>query len=229
MAAPSEYHVVRTYARVEPGLVEQFREVGVASVHEAQEKRGAMDAGIKPIYPGLRLLGTALTVRCQPGDNLMLHKALDIVQPGEVIVCDIGGWQGGPWGELTTVSALARGCSGLVIDGFVRDGRRIRELAFPVFSRGLSVNGTFKEHIGLVNHPISCGGVIVRAGDLLLGDDDGVCVVQREAAPHVLEKVRQRDELEARLRSRFEAGETFWSVSGFGELARSKGLVEEPL
>ena len=220
-------HVVHSYARVPPAVAQGFGGISIATVHEVQGKRGAMTAAIKPIYLGMKVLGTALTVQCQPGDNLMLHKAIDMVQPGEVIVCDIGEWEGGPWGEMMSVAAKARGCAGLVIDGYVRDGSQIRDLPFAVFARGLSVKGTFKEDVGLVNHPISCGGVIVQPGDLVLGDDDGVCVVACIDAEDVLSRAQQRDREEEEARSLFAEGKSPWELSGFAEVARVKGLREE--
>lgn len=223
------FHVIRNYDRVPGSVAKRFAEIDVATAHEALGKRGAMDAAIKPIYAGMRVCGTALTVRSQPGDNLMLHKAIDIVSPGEVLVVDIGGWQGGPWGDLMSVMAQARGCDGLVIDGYVRDGETIRAHGFKVFARGLSVNGTYKENLGLINHPISCGGVIVEPGDLVLGDDDGVCVVPKAEATTVLEQATARLEDEGRSRERFARGETLWDLGGLQAVAAAKGLREEPI
>lgn len=223
------FHVIRNYDRVPPALVRAYADLDVATVHEARGKRGAMAAAIKPIHPGMRVCGTALTVRSQPGDNLMLHKAIDIVSPGEVLVVDMTGWEGGPWGDLMSVAAKARGCGGLVIDGYVRDSETIRAHGFNVFSRGLSVNGTFKEAIGLINHPVSCGGVIVAPGDLILGDDDGVCVVPKGEAEAVLEQAKARVEDELVSREQFARGETLWNLAGFQKLAEAKGLREEPV
>ncbi|TDC96114.1 4-carboxy-4-hydroxy-2-oxoadipate aldolase/oxaloacetate decarboxylase, partial [Nonomuraea deserti] len=137
--------------------------------------------------------------------------------------------EGGPWGDLMSVAAKARECAGLVIDGYVRDGAVIREHDFDVFARGLSVKGTSKENLGLVNHPVSCGGVIVEPGDLILGDDDGVCVVPKADAAYVLERATIRLQEEQRSRARFAQGETLWSTAGFQETAVAKGLREEPV
>jgi 4-hydroxy-4-methyl-2-oxoglutarate aldolase len=223
------FHVIRNYERVPPSLVQAYADLDVATVHEAGGRQGAMAAAIKPIRPGMRVCGTALTVRSQPGDNLMLHKAIDIVSPGEVLVVDIAGWEGGPWGDLMSVMAKARGCVGLIIDGYVRDSTAINALGFDIFARGLSVKGTVKEALGQVNHPISCGDAIVHPGDLVLGDDDGVCVVPRTQAETVLKLARARMEEERRSRERFASGETLWSLAGFQELAATKGLREEPV
>jgi 4-hydroxy-4-methyl-2-oxoglutarate aldolase len=223
------FHVIRNYERVPDAVVKRYADLDVATVHEALGKRGAMVPAIKPIYPGMRVCGTALTVRSQPGDNLMLHKAIDIVSPDEVLVVDIGGWEGGPWGELMSVMAKARRCGGLVIDGYVRDGEAIRAHKFDVFARGLSVNGAYKENLGLINHPISCGGVIVEPGDLVLGDDDGVCVVPKAEAETVLEQATARVEEEGRGRQRFAGGEALWDLGGLRAVAAAKGLREEPI
>lgn len=223
------FHVIRNYERVAESVVRGFVDLDVATVHEALGKRGAMAAAIKPIYAGMRVCGTALTVRSQPGDNLMLHKAIDIVSPGEVLVVDIGGWEGGPWGELMSVMAQTRRCGGLVIDGYVRDGATIRKHGFDIFARGLSVNGTYKENLGLINHPVSCGGVIVEPGDLVLGGDDGVCVVPKAEAKTVLERAIARLEDEGRSRERFARGETLWDLGGLQAVAAAKGLREESI
>ncbi len=223
------YHVIRNYQKVNTTVVEAFRGIGTATVHEAYNRQGATHSYIKPIFPGMRICGTALTVKLHPGDNLMLHKAMDILQPGEVIVCDNAGHEEGPWGELLSISALARGCAGLVIDGYVRDGEAIQERGFSVFERGLSIKGTVKESLGLINHPISCAGVIVYPGDLVLGDADGVCVVERARAEEILHLSRERDQKELVQAKLLREGKTIWQLSNFDELARSKGLLEEPL
>jgi 4-hydroxy-4-methyl-2-oxoglutarate aldolase len=222
------FHVMHSYRRLERELVDAFSEVAVATAHEAYDKRGAMAAAIKPLRPGMRACGTALTVKLQAGDNLMLHKALDIVAPGDVLVVDVESWEGGPWGELMTVIALARGAAGLVIDGFVRDASEIAQLGFPVFARGSSVKGTFKHALGFVNHPVSCGGVLVEPGDLVFGDEDGVCAVSRRDAAWVLEAARAREREEAALRERFRAGESLWDVGELASVGQARGMTEEP-
>jgi 4-hydroxy-4-methyl-2-oxoglutarate aldolase len=220
-------HVIHRHDRVAPQLVDAFADIGAATVHEAYDKRGAMAAAIKPLAPGMRVCGPALTVKLQPGDNLMLHKALDIAASGDVLVVDIDGWEGGPWGELMTVIARARGLAGLVIDGFVRDTTAITRLGFPVFARGSSVKGTFKEDLGLLNHPVSCGGVIVQPGDLVAGDDDGVCVVARQDAEQVLASALARERDEDELRKQFAAGASLWDVADLARVAHVRGLRED--
>ncbi len=218
--------VIRRHPRADPGLVDRYRGLSAATVSEAQGRRGAVAAAIKPIAAGMRLLGTALTVNCPPGDNLMLHRALELVGPGEVIVCDNQGWEGGPWGELMTVMAQAHSCAGLLIDGHVRDGAAIAAAGFPVFARGLALQGTTKERLGLVNHPVRCGGISVRPGDLVVGDDDGVCVVAREAVGAVLEAARAREEKEQSALREYAAGATLWREGGLSEVAVRLGMTE---
>jgi 4-hydroxy-4-methyl-2-oxoglutarate aldolase len=221
------FHVIRNYRRVDRELVEAFAGLEVATVHEAYGKRGALAAAIKPLTASMRLCGPALTAELHAGDNLILHKALDIASPGDVLVVDAAGWEGGPWGELMTVIAQAHHLGGLVIDGFVRDITLIQKLGFPVFARGSSVKGTFKEDLGLLNHPVSCGGVSIQPGDLVLGDEDGVCAVAVDDAEEVLVAARARDDQEVVLRRRFAAGETLWEVAGLEAVGEARGLVEE--
>lgn len=223
------YHVVRRYQRVAADVVEGFERVSPASVHEASGKRGAMASIIKPIYQGMRVCGNALTVQCHPGDNLMLHRAIDMCEPGDVIVASVDGYEGGVWGDLMTAAAQGRGCVGLVIDGFVRDAISIRQAGFPVFARGLSMKGTVKETIGLINHPIACAGVIVRPGDVVVGDDDGVCIVAAENAESVLAMAVTRETKEEARRADYRAGETGWARLGLAAIAKQHQLTEEPV
>lgn len=220
-------HVIRRYERVSSELIGRFEGIAAATVHEAYGRQGAMAARIKPIYSGMRLCGTALTVKAHPGDNLMLHKAIDICQPGEVIVVDHDGYEGGAWGENMTMSAMAKGCAGLVTNGCVRDTLNIKALGFSVFSIGVSMKGTSKETLGLINHPISCGGVVVYPGDLVVGDDDGVCVVKREKAVEVLELAQAREAMEAERQKAYQKGKSAWNSNKLNLIAASKGLVEE--
>jgi 4-hydroxy-4-methyl-2-oxoglutarate aldolase len=221
-------HVLHTRpAAPPPTLLAALRDLGSATTYEAAGRQGAMVAAIKPIDPGMRLCGPALTVGLPAGDNLIIHRAVALVRPGDVIVCDIDGWEGGPWGELLTEQARAQGAAGLVIDGFVRDSAAIAEMGFPVFARGLSVRGTDKDQLGLVNHPIICGGTIVRPGDIVVGDADGVVVVRGERRAEVLDAAMRREREEAEWRQRFRAGETSWSSSGFQQRADQLGLCEE--
>ena len=158
-------HVITKIERPSKDVVEQFRRFGAATVHEASGRKGAVDPAIKPIRKGLRLCGPAFTVQCAPGDNLMLHKALEKAQPGDVLVASVSGYpEGGYFGGLMAVSALARRLGGLAIDGCIRDSEEIIAMGFPIFARGFCIRGTSKSVPGLVNHPTVFGGIRRPAG-----------------------------------------------------------------
>ncbi|WP_448203918.1 4-carboxy-4-hydroxy-2-oxoadipate aldolase/oxaloacetate decarboxylase [Azospirillum sp. sgz302134] len=199
------------FARPAPELIEAFRTQSPATLHEAMGKKGAMCHPIKPLYPGMRVCGPALTVFCpNPMDNLMVHVGLALAKPGDVLVVDFKSMEeAGPWGDVLTASAIARGVAGLVIDGCVRDAAAIRDMGFPVFCRGTNMKGTYKtQAIGDINTTITCGGVMVSAGDIVVGDDDGVVVVPQAEAAATLSKANQREEAEAEFRRQLEAGKT---------------------
>jgi 4-hydroxy-4-methyl-2-oxoglutarate aldolase len=208
-------------------MLDGLAAAGATTVYEALGRTGAMTAAIKPIEAGMTVCGPALTVKLRPGDNLMMHRAVSMARAGEVIVCDVGAWEGGPWGELLTAQAMAHGARGLVIDGFVRDASAIAEMGFAVFARGLSMNGTDKRQLGWINHPIMCGGAAVRPGDIVVGDRDGVVVVPLVTAAQALERARQRELEEAEARKRFLAGETSWKTDGFSRTAAELRLTED--
>lgn len=184
-------------------------DLGAATVHEAQGCRGAFSAAIKPIDANFRLGGRALTVDAAPGDNLILHHALTKARPGDVLVVDAKGYlEAGPWGDILSEAAMLHGLSGLVIDGAVRDAAAIEEMGFPVFCRGLSIKGTGKNQPGVIGQPIVIGGTLVRTGDVIIGDRDGVVVVAAEEADAVLDRARQRAEKEAAFRASLREGRT---------------------
>jgi 4-hydroxy-4-methyl-2-oxoglutarate aldolase len=206
-------------------LVAALRELAATTVYEAAGQ-GALEHSIRPVAPGMALCGSALTVRCQPADNLTLHAAIAMARPGDVIVADVGGClEAGHWGEITTVAAQARGVAGLVINGGVRDVAAIARRGFPVFAPAVSMKATVKATPGLINHPIVCGGVAVRPGDLVLADDDGVVVVARERAAAVLEAARERERREAELLRRLEAGELTLDLLGFRAALGARGAT----
>lgn len=221
-------HVRRTIERADKSVIAMFAEVSPALAHEAMGRTGAMDAGLKPIYSGMKVCGPAITAQCHPGDNVMLHKALALAQPGDVIVASMGLVDTGAWGEVLTTSAVARGVAGLVIDGMVRDGLGIKNLGFPVFSRGLCMKGTVKETIGLVNHPICCGGVTVNPGDIVIGDDDGVVVIPRaNATEELIRRCHDREQREHEMMEKLRAGVTTVDLLGLDAMLKAKGLQEE--
>lgn len=205
-----------------------FQEISAATVYEAMGKKGAMDHAIKPVYPGAKVCGTAVTVLCYPADNLMLHKAITIAEPGDVLVANVGGYlEAGGWGEIASVAAIERGIMGLITDGAVRDVSALKRLGFPVFAKGVSIKGTTKEQLGLINHPIECGGVWVRPGDIVLGDEDGVVVIPQEKASWVLEKSKEREANEARIMAKLREGKLTLDLLGLRETLERKGLMEE--
>jgi 4-hydroxy-4-methyl-2-oxoglutarate aldolase len=208
-------------------LLKAYSEQATATVHEAMGKRGAMYSSIKPLYSGMKACGGALTVKCQAGDNLMLLKALDMAQAGDVLVVDAGlVTEEGPWGELMTIQAVIKGLAGLVIDGSVRDSMAIKEHNFPVFCKGVSVIGTAKETVGFINHPITCGNTIVKPGDIILADEDGVVVIPLVEAEEILKNSQERVAKEQKLIERIRAGESIFDIAGFQEILDKKGCIE---
>jgi len=187
--------------------VAAFAAFQTATLHEAQGKKGAMPHAIKPIYPGMRLAGPALTVKCPPGDNLTVHAAIEHARPGAVLVVDFNAeLEAGPFGDVLATACMARGIVGLVIDGCARDGASLRDIGFPVFARGLNMKGTTKTTLGTIGQPITCAGVEVAPGDIVVGDDDGVVVIPAGRVPEVLAAARARDRDEEVLRRRLSEG-----------------------
>ena len=198
-----------------------LRQLGAATIYEAQGAKGALDSGIKPIAPGMRLAGPALTVDTRPADNLMLHYAMLKAQPGDVLVVDAKGFlEAGVWGDVFTEQAQRIGLAGLVIHGAVRDAAAMTEAGFPVFSRGLSIKGTGKHQPGRLNVTITIGDVGIDPGDIIVGDQDGVVVVRRHEVDAVLLKSRQREEKEARFRQQIRDGATTVELLGLEETLR---------
>jgi len=221
-------HVMADIKRPPKELIESFKEIGTATVHEASGRRGAVDYAIKPIAGGVRLCGPAFTVQCHPGDNLMLHKALERAQPGDILVTSVEGYyEAGYWGGLMATSAVAKGLGGLAIDGCVRDSTEIIKMGFPIFCRGFSIRGTTKTVLGLINHPILFGDVFVRPGDLVLGDDDGMVVVDRNECEAVLEKSIKRIEAEKKKSAQLKAGVSSMELNQLDKVFEFLGLVEE--
>lgn len=220
--------IIRRYTKPDPRIVEGFRTLGTATVYEAAGQTGNMDPEIKPAYPGARLCGTAVTVKCRVGDNLMLHKAVTVAGPGDVLVATIDNHLGvGAWGEILVTAAKVRGIVGLVIDGAVRDTEAYGKHGFPVFSRGASVGSPSKKHGGTINHPIVCGNVVVEPGDIVIGDADGVVVVPKARAREVLDAALERERREAALMERLKAGATTLELLGLNAILESLGLTEE--
>jgi 4-hydroxy-4-methyl-2-oxoglutarate aldolase len=204
--------------------IEAYASIGAATVHEAFDRRGAVDSAIKPIWPGMRVVGPAFTLQTPPGDNLTIHAAMKLARPGDVLVVDAGDYtEQGAFGEMMATSALALGIAGLVINGGVRDAAAIRTVGFPVFARAISIKGTVKATLGPIAEPIVFGGVAVNPGDLVLGDDDGLVVVPLAELDAVLATSRARDAKEDALRAALKAGRSTWDISNFDALLARSG------
>jgi 4-hydroxy-4-methyl-2-oxoglutarate aldolase len=206
------------FQRLPASVVDAAATLPTATLHEAGGKIGALPSAIRPVAPQFRLAGPALTVHSPPGDNLWIHRALAVARPGDVLVVfTSGAYEHGYWGEIMTTMAQARRLGGLVIDGCVRDAVLLAQIGFPVFARGLCIRGTGKDFgaTGWIGHPVLMGDVVVQAGDLVVGDADGVVALPRAQAEGVVAAARKREADEAAILERLRAGETSLSVYGW--------------
>jgi 4-hydroxy-4-methyl-2-oxoglutarate aldolase len=220
------HRVVKNIRRADAPVIKSLGEQGVATIHEAQGRTGLMRPYLRPIYARARVAGSAITVLCQPGDNLMIHAAIEVCQPGDVLVvtttsesCD------GMFGELLATSCQAHGVAGLVIDAGVRDVTDLTAMDFPVWSKAIFAQGTVKASPGSVNIDVVCAGALVCPGDVLVGDQDGVVVIKREQAAEVARLGALRIEKEQRSREKLKAGE--FGVDFYGLRAKLKELGVE--
>jgi 4-hydroxy-4-methyl-2-oxoglutarate aldolase len=223
---------VRNIHRADAGAIETLGRLGVSTVHEAQGRSGLMQPYMRPLWRGARIAGSAVTALCHPGDNWMIHVASEMIKAGDILVVACSSENSdGAFGELLATSLKARGTKGVVLDMGCRDAAEITEMKFPLWSRAISAKGTVKASIGSVNVPVVCGGMLVKPGDVVVADDDGVVVVNRVQAGEIARLGEERERKEAGSRARLQKGELGLDIYGMRRKLEEQGLkyIDGPL
>jgi 4-hydroxy-4-methyl-2-oxoglutarate aldolase len=221
-------HLSTKFERPDPDLVEKLSAFSSATIHEAQGRLGALDSTIKPVDHRMKLCGPAFTVVCAPRDNLMLQTAIHYAAPGDVLVVSGGAYaEAGSFGDVLANACRAKGLGGLVTDTGVRDTEELRALGFPVFSHSVCIKGTVKETVGPLCEPVTVGGQVVRPGDVVNADADGVVVVRREHLAEAITASRQRVETEAEFIAAYRSGKTVAEICGLMPILAAKGVTVE--